>query len=250
MAFCRNCGAPMGEGEGFCPKCGQKAEAPMTRSGAAVGGDLVGNLIAYVKDFFSKNVLLGAKRALNSRGYDGSILLGLFLLVFSFSIPVFMHETVAASARKAGVSASEISAGLKEVMPFGSLFGLSIAIGLICLIVIIAAVIVHIRVALKKNVDVMSILNLVGYASIPVIVALLVNMIFGLITPVIPILILVAAIFMQIFVLIASIRDLDETGSSNLFISTLMFICSYFFIALFTYLILKSYLLGLLNGII
>lgn len=261
MAFCRNCGAQMGEGENFCPKCGQSTGAPVNRGNAPAGapvranagGDLINNCIGYLKDFFSKRVLDGARRARESKGFEGIVFLGLFFLVFAFSVPVFFHELFGGIMRSAaGVAGAAagmyISEALRVLLPFGSLLGLSCLVALICMAIVIGAVFLHARVVLKKNVNIMQVLNLVGYSMIPVIIALLANMILGLITPFLPIITLAAAVFMQCFILVNAIRELDDSGSPNLFMSTVFFVASFALIALFSYLIYKGFILSSVGG--
>lgn len=168
---------------------------------------------AALKAFFSSNVTRGIGDAAKSTSHEWAILFGAFVLAFALSVPLFLKGAM--------------PAGTSSIIPFGSFFGMSLLIGLISVAVISAGAFLQVRLFHGKTVSFVSALNAAAYASIPVTIAFVLNILLGLIWTPLAVIVLLCAVFMQVVLMYVGVQKLAKLEKSPFYgFSVVTFVAS------------------------
>lgn len=218
MAFCRNCGSPMGDDERFCPNCGQGVEAPIAvpEKKAPSGPNLFTNLLGFFKSLVSKDPYEGAVKAARSSGLEWVIVAGAFITVFALGSMVTAAEGVGMLARLSGASAYGVNLG--RMVRFGAVFGMSVVEAIVLFGIILGVTFLHAKVINRSDISFFGAANLAAYATIPVIAVFILNLLWGLVWMPIAAAFLLTAILVQIKLISAGIKGISEGKETNLFL--------------------------------
>ncbi len=179
-SFCQNCGRPLDPGTTFCPGCGAKAD------GSALSGtNPFSDLGTTFTTLFKKGPQAAVNEAAGSKGLSWIIFAAAAIIMFMFAVALNIQQFFYFGAQRA--FGSEELKFLKTVVKplWGYSFGLGILFSFLVAAIgffgIAATVYVVSKVILKKNVNFMSVLNMVGVASLPVACVAFLNMLIGFI---------------------------------------------------------------------
>jgi len=128
-------------------------------------------------------------------GFSWAILLCINWLAFAFGIVIFEREVIGKVIGGVSGAMGGYSSYMREYMAemrdaigtFGGWLGTAALVWLVAAGLTVALAFLYVRVLRKKNASFVQILNVVGYATVPVTAILILNMILGLISPFAPI---------------------------------------------------------------
>lgn len=235
--FCPKCGNQIADSAAFCPLCGASVSQPAAQPAQpsvqpvqqaaqpvqpAVPNPLVENLLKALKSFFSKDILGGLTNASRSTTMEWIPVVAAYVLFFALSVPIFAKFTV----RHMTSSIAMVGSALSSAVPFGSFFGMSLLVAVIAMAMIVGGAFFQVRILQKKAVAFGAVINVVAYASLPVILAVILNMLLSLIWTPLAILVFVAAVIMQILLLYTGLQKLSEAEEPSFYsFSLVTFVC-------------------------
>ena len=203
--------------------------------------EIIKNFVARLKSFFSKDVLEGVKQAAKSTTHEWTIFTIAYVLFFAISVPIALHRTMG--------SFSYIGSYLKQVMPFFRTLLASFAAAIVSGAVITGGMYLKVKVLMKKDVSVLSVLNAVLYASLPVVVACAANIILGLIWVPLTVMVFLTAVLMQVRLLWVAEEELAGGEHASFYLSSLVTLGCIFVILLIAGVLYKGCLSAALNGL-
>lgn len=220
--FCSKCGKELPEGAAFCASCGNPtgatAQKPKQTNDSLQGmPPIIGNLLKRVIGFFT-----GARQeavvadAVKDTTWSGAILAGAGLLVFIFTQLLNVIHGVRAFLQLNGADygeAQKMAGRYTEIWPafwWSLLFAVVYAGALVGLAFLMAKL-------MKGNLSILNIVNVVSYASLPVIAISIANLALGFIWGLLPLILLVAAVICSMYLIYRVVSD--ACGAKNAFIS-------------------------------
>lgn len=193
--FCSKCGAGVSNESAFCPNCGntvrqqaQNGQASQQQSQAAPTGEhlvqtpvvnaaptavaqpnpMWKNLLSQLKAFFSSKPTKGMDLAAASKLLEWIVYLGAYFVILVLSLAINLSGLFKGMYFYGGPN-------------FGKCLLLSLAVPVLAEGIVFGATWFYIAVVQKNKMHIMSVLNIVGYAFVPMILAALCNMVFCLI---------------------------------------------------------------------
>ncbi len=225
--FCEKCGNQLPEGATFCSQCGARvatentqtaqsvpeapvvpaAPAPAAAPAAAPAQNpMIARMLSSLRSFFSTGVTRELKDTAQSQTHEWAIFLAAYLIGFALMVPVNLKEAASKISMVGSYAASAI--------PFGSFFGLSLLVAVIANAALVFGTYFQIRVLHRRNVSLISVLNTVEYASLPVIFAFFANLLLGLIWTPLTTVVLLTAVLMQVILLYVGLQKLAKLEKS------------------------------------
>lgn len=213
--YCKNCGKPLSDNAQFCSGCGaqvgvinQASNEPTGTPVQKAGNPTLGAALKTIKGFFSKDTVKTVGESAKSQGAEWVIIELISAVVYSFALALNVKQIMDALL---GAVSSVIG---DSIYKFGPLFlyGLLISVGTYFLLSI--CTFGAMKLVLKKNVSIKSVLNLVATASLPLTVAYLLNMIFGFLWTPFVLIFFLSALIATAVLLYVGIQKLDKLEKS------------------------------------
>lgn len=257
--FCEKCGNQMADGVAFCPTCGaptarpaagttpppayqqsaytqpqqppvQAPYQPPVQPGYPPQGypqvvparpnPIVEKLGARLKDFFSPNCVKGIGDAAQSTTAEWLFPVIAYVLLFAVSMPLVVKGLV-----KTAVGAA-IGRYVARLFGFFPLFGVSLPVAIVALAMLVLGLFVQLRAFHKKEVSFSALMNVVAYASYPVILAFLCNIVLSFVWAPLCLLVFLTAVFMQVVLLYVGMQKAAKLEKSPYFgFSLAIFVC-------------------------
>lgn len=191
--FCKNCGNQIDENSQFCPSCGTATGEAAAPAPQPAKSDMALGLSNALKAFFSSNVTKGIGASALSRTNEWIVFLAAYLLGFAVGVPIIFKSAIG--------SVDYIGEYASSIFKFGPLFATSLLVAVIARALTVLGLFVQLKLVHKADISFTAILNIVEYASLPITVACLLNIISGLIFVPAAIIIFITAIIMQVILL-------------------------------------------------
>lgn len=180
------------------------------------------HLVAALQRFFSQDVLGGLHIAAKSSTWEWAPLALAYVLFFALSVPIFAKTAV----RHMAASSSVVGKAFSSVISFGGFFGMSLLVAIIAIAMIAAGLFFLVRVVHKKDTTITALLNTVMYASLPLILASLLNMLLSLIWTPLAIFVFLTAVVMQLLLLYNGLQELIASEKPSFYMFSLVsFVC-------------------------
>ena len=175
--FCSNCGKNLPEDAKFCNGCGAPINTVLsdTQPGSAAAAKpnpIFTNFLSIIKGFFSKSPVKVVGEAAKSTGMEWIILSAISVLSLALTLEINAMQLLNSILG----SASGLVGGF---LKFGPLFLCGLLIGIITYFLVSGAIFGAVKLIFKKNVNFISVLNLVGAATLPLSCAYIINMLLG-----------------------------------------------------------------------
>lgn len=230
--FCQNCGAQIPDGAAFCSGCGTPVGgvAPQPKKTASAGGmpPILQNVINRTVGFFTgmRQEAVVAD-SVKDTTWSGAILAGVGILVFIFTQLLNVTALSRAflqffgadfgDAFKYGSRATEIWPGFWMSLLFAVLY----AGALVGMTFVMAKM-------MKGNLTFLNAVNIAAYASLPVIVISIPNMLFGLLWGLLPMFFMLVAMLISFYLIYRTVSEACGAKSGFLpytvFVSAMMLI--------------------------
>ena len=230
--YCKKCGAYLDDDELFCPNCGTRADAPVQqaftpaqeKAQPSAAASFFGRVWNAFRNFFSGRVIDGLREEASSKTLEWILFLGAFILTAAVSLPVLIRQLVGSPASR--------------YISYGAFF----AVGLFTAITLVAFIflfmLLHVKVIMKRrDVSILSLLNVIAYASIPVTIALTAAMLFGIIHGLLGMLFVSVAVIMAVILLYTAVKEYGKNEGSTFFLFIIFTFACLFTLLLFTLLI-------------
>lgn len=234
--YCRNCGELIEENAAFCSKCGTPVGETanfVTAQPVQVKTNVVVNRIVEIfKSFFSNNVIKGLGTAANSLTHEWAVLLAAYVLFFSLSVPIALKSAIS--------SIAYVGSYISSAFEFGSIFATGLLVSILVNAVIVFAAFLQVKVIYKKDVSIISVLNVVEYASLPVILVSLANMLIGIIWVPLAVILFITAIIMQVILLYAGIQKFGKLEKTPFYVFSLTSFVCVILITIISFLLYKN----------
>ncbi len=184
------------------------------------------NFLSRIKGFFSSQITKELGAAAKSQTMEWILFAVLSVLSFAFAMTIGMRSMVGSLIRSLLGTVMESAGGLGAMM--GGVAGqasnfmvnLLLNFGLTLLVSIVVAGFTYVAVSMitwlivsmmyKKNVTIPAVLNMVGYASIPLTIISLLNILVGLIWAPLALILYIVAVIMSVVLLYVGIQKLDK----------------------------------------
>ena len=225
--FCSKCGAQLPDGAAFCGSCGNptgaNAQQPKQASGNALNGmpPILGNLLKRVIGFFTgtrqEAVVLDSVK---DTTWSGAILAGVGVLVFIFTQLLNAVHFLRSYLQVMGLDygdAQKMASRNAEIWPA---FWMSLLFAVVYAVVLVGGTFLMVKM-LKGNLSILNVVNVAAYASLPVIAVSILNLVFGFIWGLLPMLFMAVAMVASFYLIY---RAVSETcGAKNAFVPYTIF---------------------------
>ena len=224
--FCKYCGKGLADDAKFCDGCGSRLDGVRVESDPSAFGvdirSILGNCLATLKGFFSKNTVKTVGESAKSTGWEWIVFALASALAYALALAVNIKQGIndlLGSFANITLDTLSDSYGV-EIYNFGNwfLYGLLISIGTYLLMSILLFLVT--KYVFKKNVSIVCVLNLVATASLPLTVAYVLNMLLGLMWLPLVIVVSIAALVMTALLLYVGMQKLDKLDTSPLWAYT------------------------------
>ncbi len=219
--FCNKCGKELSDNATFCSGCGSQVGAAPAAAPAAANSSLppiLSRLISQITNFFTKKDPAGVvANSAKDNSFSGAILAIFGILMFAVSAMVNVNQGIISYAKAMYEDdwSNKISKEIAKNFPSGTSFGMFL---LLAVVVFAAAAImtyVFTNNVVKKQISFSGAINLVAYASLPMIVVSVLNMILGLIWFALPVFFMLLAVLFTLAVM-GSALDKVTGGEKSL----------------------------------
>ncbi len=243
--FCNKCGKELSDNATFCSGCGNQVGAAPAAAPAAANSSLppiLSRFISQITNFFTKKDPVGVvANSAKDSSFSGVILAVIGILLFAVSAMVNVNQGML-SYYKAGYGddwSKEFEKLIVKRFPTGTSFGMFLLLAVV--VFAVASVMVYLattKVA-KKQISFSGAMNVVAYASIPMIAVSIVNMLLGLIWFPLTAIFMLAALCVTVAIIGASIDKVSE-GQKPLTVKLLVFAVTAIVAFIFLWIALKS----------
>lgn len=224
--FCENCGKEIEDNAKYCAGCGTELHA-VKNSNIALLNTIIVDSKEATKRFFSKDPSSIMEMGNKSESKIGIVLIFLNALLFGFVTCLNIAQVinrwlgnVLSSTESvlnkllgsifASYITENISSPAEEMpVPFELLLPLML-VSLIITVIVICLVYIFLKVKKGSPKPFYSICNYVGLASFPIIVALLINLVIGLLFPYLAIFFFVLGVLISLIYLYESLKNIFE----------------------------------------
>ena len=224
--FCQKCGKEIDDNARFCANCGSELST-VNKNEFAVLRSLGLDIKEVTKKFFSKNPSSIMETSNNHKSKIGLVFILINALLFGFTtclnvvqIANYWLGNVVSNSKAVledllgnivtSYLSDEISSSISEVPISFELFWPLMLMALIISAIVICLVYILLKVEKKPLKPFSSVSNCVGLASYPMIVALTVNLIVGLIIPYLTIFFFVMGILISLIYLYEGLKNIFE----------------------------------------
>lgn len=217
--FCSNCGKNLSEDAKFCDGCGAQintvkvgAETGSQNTVVAAPNPIFKDFLNVIKGFFSKNTVKTVGDEAKSTGMEWIILAAISVLTLALALAVNAKQILDSLLG----AASGFVGGY--IYKFGPLFLCGLIIGVVTYFLMSGVIFASMKLIFKKNVNFVSVLNLVAAASLPLSCVYVINILLGFIwTGFIFVLFTVGTVSSAVL-LYVGIQKLDKLESSPFWI--------------------------------
>ena len=220
--FCSKCGAQLPDGAAFCGSCGNptgaNAQQPKQASGNALNGmpPILGNLLKRVIGFFTgtrqEAVVLDSVK---DTTWSGAILAGVGVLVFIFTQLLNAVHFLRSYLQVMGLDygdAQKMASRNAEIWPA---FWMSLLFAVVYAVVLVGGTFLMVKM-LKGNLSILNVVNIAAYASLPVIAISILNLVFGFIWGLLPMILFAAAVACSLYLIYRAVSE--ACGAKNAFV--------------------------------
>ncbi len=266
--FCKNCGKQLAEGTKFCDGCGapiesapaqqpaqqgfapaqqpaQQGFAPAQQPVPAAPNPMFTNFAAAIKGFFSPQVVKAMGVAAKSKTLEWIFFVIASVLSFALSATIDIRHMLS-SLLPDFAGASTV---VNYLLPFFSLFGINLLIGLLTYVAVACGIWVVTACVYKKQVAFFAVLNMVGFASIPLTLVSIVNMVAGLWLP-LGIVLFIAGVIMSCVLLYIGIQKLEKLDKTPFFSYSIVMLIVVVVALLATFLLYKAMISSVISGLL
>ncbi len=225
--FCNKCGKQLPDNATFCSGCGnQVGAAPAAAAPAAPSSlpPILGRLISQLKNFFTKKDPIGVvAHSAKDNSFSGVILAVFGMLMFALSAMVNINQGMESYYKSIyDEYFKEFSKELAKHFPSGASFGMMLLAAFVIYVVAVLAIYFVVNNLAKKQLSISGACNIVAYASIPMIVVSVLNMLFGLIWFFLPVAFMLLAVLATLIILLVSISKVTD-GEKPLTVNSVIF---------------------------
>ncbi len=216
IMFCNKCGKELSDNATFCSGCGSQVGAAPAAAPAAANSSLppiLSRLISQITNFFTKKDPAGVvANSAKDNSFSGAILAVFGILMFAVSAMVNVNQGLLSYAK--GVAGEfwndKYAEQVAKSFPSGNSFGMFLLLAVVVFVVASAMVYVGVTKVAKKQISFSGAMNVVAYASIPMIAVSIINMLLGLIWFALPPFFMLVAICFTLFVIAAAVDKVTE----------------------------------------
>ncbi len=216
MKYCSKCGKQLDDSAAFCDQCGaptgaqaQSAETPATETARKAMPPIITNLTGTLKTFFTTGNQTGALvKSAKDTSWSGAIVLIIAILVRALAEFVNVNQALE---------------DLGKHLKLGSVFGMSLLTSAVMAVAGVALFFVVAAFLCKAKITIQGSLNVIAYASLPLIVSDILGMIIGFIWNGLPIILNVIVIVAVAVLVMDVIKTLAGTEKS-IFLPALVFV--------------------------
>lgn len=215
--FCNKCGKELSDNATFCSGCGNQVGAAPAAAPAASNSSLppiLSRLISQVTNFFTKKDPVGVvANSAKDNSFSGVIFAIFGVLMFAVGAMVNVNQGLISLAKKAAGDfwSSKFEKIIAKSFPTSTSFGMFLLLAVIVFVVASAMVYVATTKVAKKQISFGGAMNIVAYASIPVIIVSVLNMILGLIWYALPVIFMLVALCLTLCIIGASVDKVTES---------------------------------------
>lgn len=250
--FCNKCGKQLPDNAVFCSGCGNQvgAAAPTAapKAKAASSGELpliLKRLIGQVVGFFTKKDPVGVVTgSAHDKTWSGAILAGFGAIIMALAAMINVNQGLLSSIKdNYDVSTSQAKDLMKAYglkFPSGVSFLMTLLTVVVLYAVVAAMVYVVTTKIAKKELSLPGALNIVAYASIPMICVSILNMLAGLIWFVLPVLFMLIAIVATLILISAGASSVCALEKPSFKVSMILYGVIAFVAFLMVWIALKS----------
>lgn len=246
IMFCNKCGKELSDNATFCSGCGnQVGAAPAAAPAAAAPASLppiLSRFISQVTNFFTKKDPVGVvANSAKDNSFSGIILAIFGMIMFALSAMVNINQGLISLAKTAAGDFwnKKFEKLIAKTFPSGTSFGMFLLLAAIVFVVASAMVYVATTKVAKKQIGFGGAMNVVAYASIPVIAVSILNMVLGLIWYALPVFFIVLALCLTLCIIGASVDKITES-EKPLTVKALVFGVTAFAALIFLWIALKA----------
>ena len=210
--FCSKCGKQLPDDAVFCSGCGnpvadtQQAAPVAPRANTASLPPILKRLFEQIVGFFTKKDPVGVvSHSITDSTWSGAILLGFGAIVTAMASMVNFNQTINMLYKEV---TGTVPDSISEIYPSWTTLGLSLLSAVVIALVTVGMLFVTANFIAKKPLSLCGAVNMVAYASLPLIGAFLLNMILGLIWVPLAIALTAVAALATILILYASFRKI------------------------------------------
>ena len=220
--FCNKCGKELPEGAAFCSGCGnQIGAAPQNFAPAAAPAELpliIKRLVSQVVAFFVKKDPAGVVCNSAKDSTWSGLILGVFgILMSALGVMVYINQKTLAVAKKAfgEMWSGEAAKQVLKSIPAGKAFGMTLLASAVVFVVAGILMFVLANYVAKKPLSLQGAFNVVAYSSIPMVAFAILNMLFGLIWIVLPVVFTFLALIATIVLLFIGFNKVSASDASS-----------------------------------
>jgi hypothetical protein len=242
--FCNKCGKELPDNAQFCSGCGnQIGTAPAAPAAAPAQTPVIfKRLIGQLMNFFTKKDPVGVvANSARDNSFSGAIIAIFGAIMFALSAMVNVNQGMLACAKKiAGSSWSkEYSKYIAKSFPSGTSFGMFLLVAVVAYAFMSVMVYVAATKVAKKQISFSGALNIVAYASIPVVAVSVLNMLFGLIWFALLVFFILIALCATLCIISAAVDKVTE-GASPFTVKSLVFSATVLVVFIFLWIAFKT----------
>lgn len=263
--FCKNCGNQLPDNAAFCSNCGANiGAAPSAQPTHAAPAQptqmplIFKRLFEQVINFFvRKNPVGVVANSSRDTSWSGSIVAALGVLIISLANMVNVNQFIKSTVKNAYGKLVDDSY-ITKMFPSGASFLWTLLTTVVLFVSAAALVLLVVKGLAKKQITICGAINVVAYAALPMIGVAILNMIFGLIWLVLPIIFMIGASIFTVILIIMSVNkitDSQKTLTTNFVIAMGITVVAILFTYLSTKGIIKSIgdnmstiIMGILSG--
>ncbi len=231
--FCNKCGKELPDGAAFCTGCGnQIGAAPQNAAPASAPAPaemplIIRRLVSQVVAFFAKKDPAGVVcNSARDNTWSG-LILGLFgILMSALGVMVFINQKVIAVAKEAfgGMWSSEAAKQVLKSVPAGKAFGMTLLASAVVFVVSGILMFVLANYVAKKPLSLAGAFNVVAYSSIPMVAVAILNMLFGLIWIVLPVVFTFLALIATVVLLFIGLNKVSASETPSALVNYIYFV--------------------------
>ncbi len=247
--FCNKCGKELSDNATFCSACGTQVgaapAAPAAPDAAAKSNSLppiLSRLISQVTNFFTKKDPVGVvANSAKDNSFSGAILAVFGMIMFAISAMVNINQGLLSYSKEVAGDFwnKTLQKMVEKKFPSGTSFGMFLLLAIVVYVVAAAMVYVASTKVAKKQISFGGAMNVVAYASIPIIAVSVLNMILGLIWFALPVFFMLLAVCVTLCIIGASVDKVTES-EKPLTVKTLVFGVTALVAIIFLWIALKS----------
>ncbi len=215
--FCNKCGKELSDNATFCSGCGNQVGAAPAAAPAAASSSLppiLSRLISQITNFFTKKDPVGVvANSAKDNSFSGVILAVFGVLMFAVGAMVNVNQGMLAYYKNAydDMWSDKIAEQIAKRFPTGTSFGMFLLLAVVVFAVASVMVYVATTKIAKKQISISGAVNVVAYASIPMIAVSILNMLLGLIWYPLPVIFMLVALCATVAIIGSSIDKVSES---------------------------------------